>query len=90
MSEINESTNTSLCSHCGGTFDEDDIRYFCGEMLCPDCLDELTVVCERCGDRIWTDDAADSDITLCQHCYDNYYTTCESCGCTLDYDDALL
>lgn len=57
-------------------------------MLCPDCLDELTVVCERCGDRVWTDDAADSDITLCQHCYDNYYTTCESCGCTLDYDDA--
>lgn len=88
MSEINELTNTSLCSHCGGSFDEDDIRYFCGEMLCPDCLDELTVLCERCGDRIWAEDAADSDLTLCQHCYDNYYTTCESCGCTLDYDDA--
>ena len=88
MSEINESANTSLCSHCGGSFDEEDIRYFCGEMLCPDCLDELTVVCERCGDRIWAEDAADSDLTFCQHCYDNYYTTCESCGCTIDYDDA--
>lgn len=61
MSEINESTNTFICSHCGGSFDEDDLRCFGNEVFCPDCLDELTVVCERCGDRIWAEDAADSD-----------------------------
>ena len=73
-----------VCTHCGDTFDADEMTSFGEEILCPDCLDELTVVCERCGIRIWAEDAADSDITLCDHCYDNYYTTCESCGRTID------
>ena len=62
-----------VCSHCGEKFDEEDMTCFDGDMLCDDCLDELTVVCERCGERILAEDAADSDLTLCRHCYNEYY-----------------
>lgn len=77
-----------VCSHCGEKFDEEDMTCFDGDMLCDDCLDELTVVCERCGERILAEDAADSDLTLCRHCYNEYYTSCEICGRTIEYDDA--
>lgn len=77
-----------ICSHCGGTFSEDEMTYFDGEMYCEECLDELTVICECCGNRIFADDSADSDIVLCRYCYDEHYTTCEACGRTIHYDDA--
>lgn len=77
-----------ICSHCGGTFSEDEMTYFDGEMYCEECLDELTVICECCDNRIFADDSADSDMVLCRYCYDEHYTTCEACGRTIHYDDA--
>ncbi|MGN0690201.1 MAG: hypothetical protein ACI4KH_07270 [Oscillospiraceae bacterium] len=76
------------CTHCEVLFDEEDMTYFEGTNLCPDCLNEYTLVCERCGNRVWIEDSADCDINLCEHCFDNCYTTCDSCGHTIDYDDA--
>lgn len=81
-------SETLICSHCGYSCNEDDMRYFCGVNLCPDCYCEETVTCEHCGDVIWADDAADCDMVLCQSCYDDYFTSCECCGCTLSLDNA--
>lgn len=81
-------SETFICSHCGDVCDIEDMTHFDGLDLCPECIDELTIICERCGKRIWAEDAADSEIVLCERCYDDYYTTCEACGCTIDYDDA--
>lgn len=77
-----------ICNHCGERYDTEDIHYFDGEELCPECFDEETVVCEHCGHRIWADSSANSSIVLCEHCYYEYYVNCENCGRTLHNDDA--
>ena len=80
--------NTFICTHCHGTYDVEDRYSFDGAELCHDCLDEQTMICEHCGRRIWTDNAADSDRILCERCYYDYYTECEYCGRTIHLDDA--
>lgn len=77
-----------VCEHCGATVSIDELNCFDGRELCDECFEDETVVCSRCGERIWADTAADSDIVLCQDCYDDYYTTCEHCGRTIPLDDA--
>ena len=67
-----------LCSHCGAKLTQEELTEFEGKIYCTDCLDELTTVCDCCGDRICRDEAeGDSETTLCHHCYDYNYTTCE-------------
>ena len=57
-------------------------------MLCETRLSELTAVCDRCGERIWSDDnEGDSNTTLCQDCYDNYYHRCADCDRLIQGDD---
>lgn len=63
-----------VCDHCGYTYSDDEINYFDGQDLCDECYEEETVVCEHCGERIWSEDAADCGRTLCQSCYDDCYT----------------
>ncbi len=81
-------SNDIMCSHCGYSFDRSRIVTFDGKILCDECFNELTVICECCGKRLWADDAANSDMVLCQSCFDDNYTVCESCGRTIEYDSA--
>lgn len=77
------------CSHCGTFIDTDDYEEFNGEILCSDCIDNFTSVCDCCGERIWSEDTqGDEYITLCQHCYDYHYTRCEECDSIIHNDDA--
>lgn len=77
------------CSHCGTFIDTDDYEEFNGEILCSDCIDNFTSVCDCCGERIWSEDTqGDEYTTLCQHCYDYHYTRCEECDSIIHNDDA--
>ena len=82
-------TKDFVCSYCGQTFDKEHIHEFDGEHFCEDCLNQKTVVCDNCQERIWRYDAQITSYTnLCQHCFDNYYTNCEDCGALIHNDDA--
>lgn len=77
------------CSICGALLSEDEYHYFDGRILCEDCLDNYTTVCDCCCERIWRDNSEGDDyIILCYHCFENHYTTCEDCGRFIHYDDA--
>ena len=87
---MKENTYTHVCSHCNKKLMSSDIHEFDGQILCEDCLDELTVLCDCCLNRIWRDDATGNDtVTLCNNCYENHYTTCEDCGALIHNDDAI-
>lgn len=43
------------CSICGRKFPEDALTLFAGDYFCEHCLDEETVVCSDCGERLWND-----------------------------------
>lgn len=83
--------NTSkVCTHCGCEMPLASLAAFNGELLCPDCLAELTITCSWCGDRIWRDDNYGTDDTpLCQNCYDDHYTSCADCGRLIRQHDAF-
>ena len=78
------------CEHCGCVLEtENDGIWFDDCLLCEDCLDEQTRICDCCGDRIWNeDDEGDEDIILCERCRDNYYSRCDDCGRLIHDDDA--
>ncbi len=72
---------TITCSLCGTEHPIEDCTFLGGHSLCPTCLAERTCICDRCGDRIWLEDACcDDDTTLCQDCADRYYERCADCG----------
>ena len=78
-----------LCSICGEVHFEEDCHYFDGHILCDDCLENHTVICDCCSSRVWRDNAeGDQFVTLCYRCFENHYTTCEDCGRLIHYDDA--
>ena len=78
-----------VCSICGCLLSEESENVFDGEVMCENCLDTNTVICDHCGRRVWRDNAeGDSNTTLCERCYENHYTYCEDCGRLLRYDDA--
>lgn len=82
-------STTIPCSVCGSLYEEDDLIELDGSMICCECLDQETAVCEHCGQRILLSDAAgDADTILCQHCYEEHYTPCECCGRVIYMDDA--
>lgn len=49
---------TFLCSHCGRPHPIYARYEMDGSLLCPDCLEEHTVICSHCGQRIWSSDNA--------------------------------
>ena len=80
---------TFICTSCHGEYPIAQRQEIGGEPVCPQCLEEKTVTCSSCGERIWRDDnAGDSDMPLCQTCYDRYYTNCDRCGATIAYEAA--
>jgi len=79
--------DTMVCGICGSVYNPaNEGIYFDEQNLCAHCMDDSTMVCERCGERIWTNDACGD--AYCQHCYDNYYTSCSACGRVIHNDDA--
>lgn len=77
------------CDICMGTVPECDCTVLGDTMLCPTCLESETLICDNCGERIFTDDnAGDDNLTLCQRCYDRNFISCDRCGCTLHRDHA--
>lgn len=77
------------CSICAEPYPHDQLTEFDGQLLCSSCLGIETMICSRCGRRIWNEaNAGDGRIPLCQSCFDRYYTTCESCGRTIEFDEA--
>lgn len=81
--------NTETCDSCGKTCSAEQLIEFDGQLLCPACLESATILCVRCGTRIWKDEnAGDQRTPLCQHCYDAHYLTCSRCGRIIHQDDA--
>ena len=82
--------NSLYCSHCGALIGEDEeFGEINGDVICYDCIEQHTTVCDRCGERIWTNDSyGDEYTTLCRHCYENHYTRCSCCDALLHEDDA--
>lgn len=77
------------CGVCQTLHKPGEMVEFNGTLICQSCLDSETVICSRCGERIWTDDnEGNEDLCLCPTCYDRYYTHCTDCGRLISLDDA--
>ena len=65
------------CGVCQALHPMEELVCFSDTLICPDCLEDSTVICGRCGERIWRDDDAGNEDSghLCQSCYDRYYNT---------------
>ncbi len=78
------------CAHCGRQYPIFSMLC-CGEdMLCEICADELTIVCDECGERFYTDSDANCStdtLNLCRRCFNRSYTTCERCGRVIRRED---
>ena len=70
-----------VCDSCGCVPAEGRLIAFDGRHFCSSCLEQDTVVCIHCGDRIWREDNAGDDRSpLCPRCFDRCYTSCSCCG----------
>ena len=78
---------TRICANCESEHPLDEMFRVGSEWLCESCADELTVVCEACGERIYSEDAVeDSNYTLCESCFDEDYVRCADCDRILRRD----
>ena len=78
------------CGVCHALHPLEELRSFDDTLICPDCLEDSTVVCGRCGERMWREDDVGNEDSghLCQSCYDRYYNTCEECHRIICEEDA--
>lgn len=82
-------SKTFTCDHCRGEYPEEMLNTVGEDLLCNDCIVNDTILCSRCGERIYlADNAGDNDTPLCQHCYDRYFTNCVECDRVILLDDA--
>ena len=59
------------CGVCQALHPMEELVCFSDTLICPDCLEDSTVICGRCGERIWRDDdQGNEDRHLSQSCYD--------------------
>lgn len=78
-----------VCHFCGTVLSQNDAHEFDDTILCENCFDEYTTLCECCLERIWQDESEGGNAyTLCPYCYDHNYTTCDTCGRLIHNDDA--
>ena len=79
-------TELRTCAHCGTA--EGELTEFNGRLYCPDCLDDLTLVCTDCGSRFprTCNRSENDDFPICPECYDRDYTRCVRCGRIIDTD----
>lgn len=63
-------TELRTCAHCGTA--EGELTEFNGRLYCPDCLDDLTLVCTDCGSRFLRihNRSENDDFPICPECYD--------------------
>ena len=77
------------CAICGAACPPEGLYEFDGQELCARCLEEETLHCRHCHERIWqADNAGTEDLPLCQDCRDDYYTVCCRCGALIRDDHA--
>lgn len=80
---------TFICDHCGKEYPKELMNVVGEDHLCNECIAENTVVCTRCGERIYaSENAGDNNTPLCQSCYDREFTTCYDCGRVIHNNDA--
>ena len=80
---------TRICANCEAERPLDEMFRVGSDWLCESCADELTVVCDACGERIYSEDAVeDSNYTLCESCFDEDYVRCADCDRILRRDRA--
>lgn len=57
-------TEAFACAHCGASHPRSELHDFRGELYCLDCLIDLTVVCDHCGQRFFTSEVhQEQDLT---------------------------
>ena len=77
------------CDICGNEAEEGELTEFDGQHLCESCLEDETLICTYCEERIWmSENAGDANTPLCQNCYDAYYVSCVRCGRIIHSADA--
>lgn len=88
MSELE--TQLEECGVCHSLHPIEDLTWFDDERVCPECMEDTTTTCGRCGERIWIEDDVGNEDSghLCQSCYDRYYNTCERCHRIICEEDA--
>ena len=57
------------CEFCGKPLNEENTHYMNETTMCEDCLEEKTVLCQHCGERIWRSDAIREDNYHCADCH---------------------
>ena len=69
MSELE--SQLEECGVCHALHPMEELRSFDDTLICSECLEDSTVICGRCGERIWrNDDQGNEDSGhLCQSCY---------------------
>ena len=89
---MSELENLEECGVCHSLHSREDLTFFDDTLVCPECMEDTTAVCGRCGERIWIEDDAGNEDSghLCQSCYDRYYATCDRCGHILPLEDLHL
>ena len=89
---MSELEHLEECGICHALHPLEELRSFDDALLCPDCLEDSTVICGRCGERLWRDDDQGNEDSgpLCQSCYNRYYGTCEHCGHILPEEDLYM
>ena len=89
---MSELENLEECGVCHLLHPREELTFFDDELVCPECMEDTTAVCGRCGERIWIEDDAGNEGSghLCQSCYDRYYATCDRCGHILPVEDLYL
>ena len=82
--------NYNSCENCGAIDHGNTMTDVDGSHYCEDCLSDLFVSCERCGDYISVDDfrSSDNGECYCETCYDRLFTFCADCETELPIDDA--
>ena len=79
----------STCIICGGVFPLGELTEFDEHLFCRGCLNEQTVLCSDCGERIYrSQNEGNSSIPLCYSCHEEDYTYCERCGRLIRRDNA--
>ena len=79
-------SETFVCELCHQEHPLSAHRSFDGQDLCTSCRDSRTVLCDRCGERIWNEnDYGEGGLTLCERCREDY-GYCRDCGRLVPYD----
>ena len=78
------------CGVCHALHPMADLVCFDDTLVCPECMEDTTTTCGRCGERMWREDDVGNEDSghLCQSCYDRYYNTCDECHRIICEEDA--